>query len=113
MTAGSGLAVRGKFEEALRRDRPWVSTKGHPAPEPRAYENDDENSDQWHWVREFDEDDLAEMVNELKGANSREQLVRVLDEWRRTAIAISNPKTRQILLGEFDADSFKEVGRPE
>lgn len=72
------------------------------------------------WLRHFDDDDLATFIAELRAAVSvayHDDDLTELDElvrgWRVTAEELADPARRQVLLGDFAAGDFAEVGRPE
>lgn len=71
------------------------------------------------WLRVFDDDDLREFLTELDEAlvatladESPGPLEQLLSDWRATATALADPKTRGVLLGDFRFDDFEEVDRP-
>ena len=74
------------------------------------------------WLTVFDDDDLATFVAETESAildvlRSRagplDRLRTLAEGWRTTATALSDPVSREILLGRHDPDDFVEVPRPE
>lgn len=74
----------------------------------------------WPWLKVFDGEDLSEFLAEL-----REAIAEALPEldatpvrdtvaaWRRTAEALSDPLSRQTLLGRSSPEDYVEVTRPE
>ena len=71
------------------------------------------------WLRHLDDDDLAQLLHEVRAAVSvayhdddlteLEQLVR---DWRVTADELADPARREVLLGGFDAADYVEAARP-
>lgn len=72
------------------------------------------------WLTYLDDDDRAEMFDDLKDALSAALSTRTLEpfdrcvaDWRRTALALSDPIRREILTGPGGADEdYAEVGAP-
>jgi hypothetical protein len=75
----------------------------------------------WTWLRHLPPADLSEFVNEIRDglvASCREHSIapadQVLDEWRETAEALSDPASRETLLAESPAaEDWVDVDRPE
>jgi hypothetical protein len=72
------------------------------------------------WLSVLDDADLATFLTELEAglfhAMSTQvtaDLEHLVQEWRCTAEALSDPVRRAVLLGTHDDDDFAEVGRPE
>jgi hypothetical protein len=73
------------------------------------------------WLAAFDEDDqlsfrreLMETLLQSLANDSTDPVERCVRDWRTTALALSNEKTRRILTGPGPSEgSFDEVGRPE
>jgi hypothetical protein len=73
----------------------------------------------WPWVREFDEEDLQEFMAEirmaaLEGFRSKDssQILRILKDWQTTAETLSDPMSREVLLGATNESNYSEVKRP-
>jgi hypothetical protein len=65
------------------------------------------------WMRFLDDEDRIEMLDELRAADVG-TWVEILDDWRATAEAISNPERRAMLLDSgIDIADFEEVARPQ
>jgi len=72
------------------------------------------------WLRYLDEDDLATFVSELgeellvaAATESADGLRQLVDDWRVTAEAVSDPERRAVLTGRHQIDDFVEVDRPK
>lgn len=123
-TDGTGLVMlpqaRFDFLRALREQfSRFVVLEGaleRPAKQRRATD-----FGEFAWLTAFDEDDqrtfrreLLEALVQSLAVESVESAVRCINEWRTTARALSNEKSRRILTGAGDDDSaFEEVERPE
>lgn len=123
-TDGTGLVMlpQDRFDylravrEQFGRFIALVGTFERPAAERRATDFGD-----FAWLTAFDEDDQFAFRSELLEAlvqslaqDSVEPAERCISEWRTTARALSNEKSRRILTGPGDDDAvFEEVGRPE
>lgn len=73
----------------------------------------------WPWLEEFDLADLGEFVEEMRGSLERAlptldatPIVQSLTGWRTTADAMSDPLSRETLLGANHEKDYVEVGRP-
>lgn len=74
----------------------------------------------WTWVRHLPAEDAAEFVRDISEAlyaSCRElsatPLAEVIDAWRATAEALSDPLSRETLLGHSSADDYVEAVRPQ
>jgi hypothetical protein len=74
----------------------------------------------WTWVRHLPADDTAEFVRDISEAlyaSCRElsaiPLAEVVEAWRASAEALSDPLSRETLLGQSSADDYVEAARPE
>jgi Family of unknown function (DUF6247) len=74
----------------------------------------------WTWVRHLPSEDAAEFVRDISEAlyaSCRElsatPLAEVIDAWRATAESLSDPLSRETLLGQSSADDYVEAARPE
>ncbi|MHB8875300.1 MAG: hypothetical protein ACYC8T_16565 [Myxococcaceae bacterium] len=123
-TDGTGLVLlpQGRFDllrglrEQFTRFISLEAAFERPKTERRATDFGD-----FAWLAEFDEDDQLAFRRELMATlmqslatDSVEPVERCIRDWRTTARALSNEKSRRVLTspGESEA-SFAEVGRPE
>ena len=75
----------------------------------------------WTWVRHLPPEDAVEFVHDIAEAlyascreKSSAPVAAALDDhWRATAEALSDPLSRETLLGSSSADDYVEVARPE
>ncbi len=123
-TDGTGLVMlpQGRFDflRALREQfGRFIGLEGtleRPAKERRATD-----FGEFAWLTAFDEEDQLTFRRELLDAlvqclagDTVEPAERCINEWRTTARALSNEKSRRILTGRGEDDSaFEEVARPE
>lgn len=122
-TDGTGLVMlpQGRFDflRALREHfSRFIALEGtfeRPVKERRATD-----FGEFAWLTAFDEEDQLSFRRELLDAlmqslagDSVEPAERCINEWRTTARALSNEKSRRILTGAGDDDAaFEEVARP-
>jgi len=71
------------------------------------------------WAAVFDNDDVGEFRRELgdaliRAAAARDVavVIRVVEDWHRTARALSDPASRAVLTGELRDEDFVEAGPP-
>lgn len=74
----------------------------------------------WTWVRHLPAEDASEFVREISDAlyaSCREMslspLASVIESWKATAEALSDPLARETLLGDNSDDDYVEASRPE
>jgi hypothetical protein len=66
------------------------------------------------WVRHLEREDVVEMLDEIRAAvDEGEDYGEILVGWRMTALQLSDPARRLVLLGDDGAGSYDEVPRPE
>ena len=73
----------------------------------------------WTWVRHLPREDAGEFVRDVGDAlytscqaGSAVALMTVLDEWKATAEALSDPLSRETLLAESSPEDYVEAKRP-
>ena len=71
------------------------------------------------WLRHFDDDDLAQFMQEVRTAVSvayhdddLSELERLVRDWRVTADELADPARREVLLGGFDGADYVEAPGP-
>jgi hypothetical protein len=71
------------------------------------------------WAAVFDDDDLGELQRELGDALVRaaaardvDLVIRMAEDWHRTAHALTDPTSRAVLTGEVHDDDFVEAVPP-
>lgn len=123
-TDGVGLVLmpQGRFEllralrEQFSRFVLLEATFERPAEERRVTD-----FGEFAWLAPFDADDQQTFRKELMEAlvqcfatDSLEPVEKCIRDWRTTARALSNEKSRRVLMGAGDeAASFEQVSRPE
>lgn len=121
---GVGLVLlpQGRFEllralrDLLARFVALEATFERPAQERRVTD-----FGEFAWLTAFDADDQQEFRRELMGSllqclamESVDPVEKCVRDWRTTARALSNEKSRRVLTGAGEADSaFEQVRRPE
>jgi hypothetical protein len=73
------------------------------------------------WLRHLDAEDRAECLGELwealedvsAGADGRESMEVALAEWRATALSLSDPDRREVLLGAVSTHDFVPAEPPQ